>query len=224
MTVGIAVLCEDSSTVVVASDRMVSTELSGAVVQTDVDCIKFATPSRSIFVLYTGSMRDQTSIMDKAGVISDSSPLELAAKLRAACDDWHEEISERTLRRVGTNLKALGEEVVRQSSGINITTLLLKNYLGEFLITGADKSKTYILTAGEGHVTPQDEPGFVAVGSGSLLAYSALAAWGSHKRQSVEQGVCLAYEAKKLAESAYGVGKKTDIGIVGVGVRGQALR
>jgi hypothetical protein len=122
------------------------------------------------------------------------------------------------LRRVGTNLKAVGEEVVRQSSGTYITSLLSKNYFGEFVIAGADNSKTYILTVGEGHVTPQDEPGFVAVGSGCLLAYSALAAWGSHKGQSVEQGVCLAYEAKKLAESVHGVGKKTDMGIVDVGV------
>ena len=101
----------------------------------------------------------------------------------------------------------------------------LKNVTsGQFLIAGADNKKSYIYTVGDHPVIPHDHPGFTAVGSGSLLAISSLAVNSAHKKITVEDAVCLAYEAKRLAEGTYGVGGKTDVGIVGVGVEARLFR
>ena len=94
----------------------------------------------------------------------------------------------------------------------------LKSSPGQFLIAGADSANGFIYTVGDNSFVLHDHPGFAAVGSGSLLAHSSLAVRGAHKQVSIEEATSLAYEAKKLAEATYGVGKKTDMGIVGVGI------
>jgi 20S proteasome alpha/beta subunit len=122
------------------------------------------------------------------------------------------------LRRTGTNLKALGEAAVAQEIKSFMVNESLKNVTGQFLIAGVRSRTCHIYAVSDNNLTPHEQPGFTAVGSGSLLACSALAVAGAHKKLPVEEAICLAYEAKKLAEGAYGVGKKTDMGIVGVGI------
>jgi hypothetical protein len=219
MTVGIAVMCEGGRKVVVASDRMVSIEVGSTVVQTETDCIKFETINPRTVLLYTGLKLEQETIMSRVSGVENCSALELAEKLQSAFQSYHDDVVERMLRRVGSSLKALGEEAVRRSLKSSMTVDALKNTTnGQFLIAGADTKKSFIYTVGDHLVSPHDHPGFTAVGSGSLLAISSLAVNSAHKKITVEEAVCLACEAKRLAEGTYGVGRKTDVGIVGVDV------
>ena len=107
-------MCEEGKTIVVASDRMVVTEFPSMPMQSETDCIKFEVVSPNALMLYTGSFNDQQAIRNKVGEIGTCSPSDLATRIQSACESHHDDRMEWMLRRVGTNLKALGEEAVRQ--------------------------------------------------------------------------------------------------------------
>jgi 20S proteasome alpha/beta subunit len=224
MTVGIALMCEDGKTVVVASDRLVVHEFGSTAIQTEADCIKFEPVGPSVLLLYTGSFNDQQDLVNRIGDIKTCTAFDIATKLRAAYEAQRVDSMERILRRLGASLAALGEEAVRQAQPSNMVAAALKTVSGQFLIAGADSMAGLIYTVSDNSLTLHDHPGFATVGSGSLLAHASLAVRSAHKKLSIEEAICLAYEAKKLAEGTYGVGKKTDMGIVGVGIEARLFR
>ena len=102
MTVGIAIMCDQGKTVVVASDRMVMHDFGGTAVQTEADCIKFELVNPTVLMLYTGQFSDQQDLVNRVGDIKSCTALDLATKLRTAYEAQHDDIMERTLRRIGT--------------------------------------------------------------------------------------------------------------------------
>ena len=91
----------------------------------------------------------------------------------------------------------------------------LKSATGQFLVAGTDSAKGHIYTISDFASTLQDHPGYATVGSGASRFLVARWRCSAHKQISLEEAFCLTYEAKKLAEGMYGVGKKTDVGVVG---------
>ena len=218
MTVDIAVLCEGGKTVVVASDRMVVNEFGTISLRSESDCIKFDIIGSNALMLFSGSIVDEQAVLRVAGDLKDCLPSDLANKIRSACQSHHNDTMESILKKVGLSLKALGEEAIKQVQQSSLVATALKTTVGHFLIAATDSARSYIYTVNDGAAATYDDPGFAAIGSGGLIAHSSLAVRGANKQMSIEEAAYVAFEAKRQAEANYGVGTKTDMGIVGAGL------
>jgi hypothetical protein len=83
------------------------------------------------------------------------------------------------------------------------------------IITGVDKAGPHLYLATNAEVTCQDKVGFASIGAGSWHANSQFMFAGHTVRKGFEETLLLVYSAKKRAEVAPGVGKATDMFMVG---------
>jgi ATP-dependent protease HslVU (ClpYQ) peptidase subunit len=97
----------------------------------------------------------------------------------------------------------LFDEIIKELSAVELKC--------DFLCAGFDtEKKPHIFSIGEyGHVHYYDKPGFWAIGSGEHGALSALYSFPYDVRNDIATCMCHVLTAKFVAETAYGVGKKS---------------
>ena len=219
MTVGIAIICEDGRSVVVAADRMVgiSAGVPQIQLQVDTDCAKLRLLNAHVVSVFTGGTTDRDLIFRKAGDISKASVEEVANTLRTAFLELHQESLDEMLRKNGSSLQALKEPILNETFNKELLKLVGQHCItGSFLLAGAGDDESHIYTVDTSFVINYDAIGFYVVGSGSIYGLPVLSARAVNRRLSLEQAIFAAYEAKRIAEEAYGVGEKTDIAILSV--------
>jgi hypothetical protein len=85
----------------------------------------------------------------------------------------------------------------------------------DVIFAGTDHKGTHIFASRDGEMAWCDGIGFAAIGAGSPHADSQLMFQGHSKWKGVPETLLLVYSAKKRAEVAPGVGKATDMFIIG---------
>lgn len=222
MTVCIGLLCSESKGAVVVSDRMITATYPpvefehgipklevicpSCIVLTAGDALAHADLCRAVRERISGLSRPRT-----AAITEEVRNSYVAHRLKT--------IEERFLAPRGWTLGDFYETHVRRMPPDLVVTIdnqiASYDYGLQILIAGVDSDEAHVYGIRHpGEVDCYDSLGYHAIGIGSMHAVSSLIANGYLPTASIKMAVYLAYEAKKNAESAPGVGNDTDMAIM----------
>lgn len=216
----VAVLCEDGKKIVTASDRMVSTgDMTLAFEQSRIKAFKMSDKS---VVLTAGTIHEPDLIREaRSEARGTDSILELARILKNKYQEMRDlRIIDYVLRPVGIrdfNEWHQKQRMFHDGIVMDVSGELSKFRLGlELLLCGVD--------GGGGHLFNIHDPGgymsfdnlsYCCAGIGNRHAEAVLA-WYSYSRDfPLQEALYIAYEAKRRAEMAGGVGRDTDLLSIG---------
>lgn len=220
MTICLGLLCETGRKVVIAADRM----LTGRDVEFEQEVQKVHLVTESCAVLAAGSAVEQVE------VIRNSRP-ELASRRNPTVRDVVDELK----RQFVATRKRRAEELYLRPLGLDLGTFLqLQSTLAEPLLLRltrnieAEELELQLLVAGVdsrgAHIYLVDDPGteycfdaigFCAIGTGEHHAELAFIRSGYSPQVGLNRAVFLAYQAKRDAEMAPGVGARfTDMAVI----------
>ena len=220
MTQLVGALCKNGSKAILLSDRMVTTGNGSLAFEHEA---KFQFIAPNAIVLTAGTVHEPEIIADaKSEIKGRCSVLEIA------------DILSKNYRRVRRKrienevLEEMGlstfEEFHRKQNLLNENTVLdlsrkIREYdLGVHLLLGGVDNKSHLYRVGEpGTYRSFDEVGFCCIGSGDRHADPVFAFFGFSLSMALGETLQVAFEAKKKAEMAGGVGEKTDIWIIDKG-------
>jgi len=204
MTVGIGLLCENGKSVVVAADRMVTFDIPfdrKESWQIDTDCLKISLLLPRILLLHSGAIFEKDSVLSKMGAVAECSVLQAADRIKVAREEARQQALDEQLRKHGTSLEDYRKVALTLPQGNASFDLVSRFAFGGWFIAETGMSR-------------QDDTGFCSVGSGTNASATPLLAKSFHKQMSIEEGIFAAYESKRIAEIAYGVGRQTDMAII----------
>ena len=223
MTVGIATLCNESKNVIVAADRMITAsyppiEFEHGTSKLDVVC-------PSCVILTSGDVLAQADVCRtvrvRVGALSRPRINAITEDVKTAYAAQRlKTISERFLEPRGWSLKDFYEKHVRTMPADIVVTIdhqiSTYDYGLSIIVAGIDPGEAHIYGIRHpGEVDCYDSLGYHAIGIGSMHAISSLIANSYLSTVSTKMAVYLAYEAKRNAENAPGVGLGTDIALIG---------
>jgi 20S proteasome alpha/beta subunit len=228
MTVCVGAICEDSKTVVVAADKMVTFGPPMSL-QIEPDTFrKIWEVNNQSVILFAGNVPDGEEIVST--VLNECArdkkyPIKtIGEKVKTAYIALkRKRVEEQFLRpMLGADFGQFQTMVTQSSS-----SLLLQQVLGmisqhnlqtEVLVAGVDDSGAHLFTvAHPGQLLPADTMGYLTTGSGGLHAAVRLSLAQHSKVAPLVDTVYNVYEAKKAAEVAPGVGKLTDLAVIKAG-------
>lgn len=214
MTICIAAICKQASSLILATDSMLTN--AGLAIQFEHPTKKMACLSDSCIALTAGDALAHTELfnMVQAEVTKLKAPsvLEIVSKIKECYQDVRErEIREQILNPRG--FKDFKDFYEAQRALVPDIALTIQSQIDrydyglEILVAGIDGNSAHIY----GIVDPGtskcfDAIGFHAIGSGLPHAINTLIARGCHQEICLEEGLLIVYEAKKMAEKAPGVG------------------
>lgn len=225
MTICIGTICEQSKIAIAVADRMIT----GPDIEFEHDTCKLEPLPGNCVGLTAGSALAHTELFK--AVVEDmsgrSAPLvdEVTKAVKKAFGTIRRrEIDETVLGPLGLNMESFmglqrqldADLVMRLARQIEMHSLDL-----DILVIGADRHGAHIhYISNPGTSECYNALGFCAIGSGERHAESTLILRNYSPQMPVGKALYLAYEAKRSAEVAPGVGKFTDIAILhGGGVR-----
>ena len=227
MSVIAAALCEEGKSGVVAADTMAS---FGQNVQVEAGCSKIAPLCGRLLVGGAGKKQQVDRIIQALrSAEAELEPLEMSgvmARMALECGALREDLCRQLGGMLDGLLRFLGKAPDPKAVLLNPQTNvlnLLSSTVGActlnavFLALGRDPSgQMHLVTLEEQLVQPEDhdEVGFTAVGSGAMYAMVALDAHFPRANASLAAAVYGVYCAKKAAELAPHVGRKTDIAVL----------
>lgn len=220
MTICIALLCEQGKAVVVASDRMVS----GSDIEFEQNTMKIDELSNSSLALTAGSAIEHVDLLRECiSVVNRQSSLGVYQIAETVKDSF---ARLRIKRAEETSFKPLGLDVqtflqsqsslspdfvLRLTRSLEVAELDL-----EHIIAGVDQSGGHIyLVEDPGISSCFDALGFCCIGSGQHHATMTFVRAGYSPSTPLRNALYLAYQAKRDAEVAPGVGSRfTDLAYV----------
>ena len=223
MTIGIAILCDDGQSVVIASDRMLITNFGlentfSARIHTDADCEKLQMVGGHSFWMFTGDAPDGRSVVETPGPRSAKTSGDLALKIGVAFEKFRRVGLEKQIGRYGTTVEALTAIAQSQSQLSEMAKELRDfNVPGYFVVAGLNATSASIFYVGESYVKEVPDPCFACIGVARPLAHAFLAAYPAVRKMNISLAAYLAYEAKCVAETSMGIGRKTQMGVATVG-------
>lgn len=220
MTICLAVLCENSHKVVVAADRMVTA--SDTEFEQDIQKVNLVTDHCA--VLSAGSALRQVDLIRGARgelhINRNPQVINVVAQItKEFVEARRQKAEELHLRPLGLNFEQflmlqdkLSENLILRLTR-NIETEILNL---ELIVAGVDSSGGHIYyVCDPGTSDCFDGVGFCAIGSGEHHAELTFIRSNFSPGLPLNQAVFLAYQAKRDAEMAPGVGARyTDIGII----------
>lgn len=225
MTVCIAAICE-SSMVIGAADRMITAQD----VEFEPPTPKISSVTSSIFLMSAGDSALQAEIIhnirQEVKYIITADPKKWL-RVEDVADLYVKWYSYAKLKRSEAKLLApIGLDrntfVGRQHemADIFINTITKEMLLFELpevatIVTGIDPTGPHIYAIEDGTVNCFDSVGFVAIGSGAKHAQSQFMFARHSWRHELPETLITAFSAKKRAEVAPGVGKYTDMFLLG---------
>lgn len=221
MTICIGALCDDGQGVVACADHMVT----GGDVQFEQAGSKITRLTDRCVALTAGPALTHTDVFDRARMaISQQAEPSIRqiveAVKQAYAEIRNERAEEKFLRPLGLSLQTYlhaGSDLVFQL-GREITEFGLGLHI---VIAGVDQSGGHLyMVADPGTAECFDALGFITIGSGSRHAEAVFISHSYARSFSVVEAAFVAFEARRRAESAPGVGNRlTDLIYIGSGVR-----
>ena len=220
MTVCIAAICDGGSGIVVASDRMVT----GVDVEFEQDNLKIDSLTNLCVALTAGSAIEHVDLLRECRSIAQQTTA-------PAIFDVAEIVKERfvTLRRkraeelyfspLGLDIESFFEDQSSLSPDLVlrlVRTLEVEELNLEMVVAGTDNSGGHIyLVHDPGVASCMDALGFCCIGSGEHHATMTFVRTGYSVRTPLHRALYLAYQAKRDAEVAPGVGERfTDLAYI----------
>ena len=227
MTVGIAAICEDGKSVVMAADRRVSFDHRTASLYHDSDKRKILRISRQSAIAVTGGITEANVVFEKlpsAVMLHELTTIDqIAQGLRRCCQDIRKEQVEHaiTMKFLGIGLDAFSKRAMKNPTspiaGEVFNTIKQFSFNLLMLLAGVDDAKAHLYTIDDSSITSFQSPGFVAIGSGSVQAMIELSRRKHHTKNTLNETLIDVYSAKREAEFAGGVGPTTDMIVFRVG-------
>lgn len=213
MTQLVGVLCEKRTKVVMVSDRMVTTSDGSLAFEHEAKSERLAP---NALVLVAGTVHEPELITDTRNEIKGVTPiLEIAEKLSERYGQLRlKRIESEVLRRVGIPSLAVFYQMQQGLHDSNVFELSksIRDYdLGLALLLGGVDERAHLYRIGEpGTYRSFDQLGFCCIGSGDRHADPVFAFYRFSPDITLEGALTIAFEAKKKAEMAGGVGRNTD--------------
>ncbi|MCK4385992.1 MAG: hypothetical protein KAW52_06985 [candidate division Zixibacteria bacterium] len=214
MTICIGAICEQSSSLILATDSMLTNE--GLSIQFEHPTKKMTSLSDSCIALTAGDALAHTElfnmVQDEITKLKAPSVLEIVDKIKECYQRIREkEIKEKILIPKGFNdFKDFYEaqRVLIPDVALTIQSQIERYDYGlEILVAGISGEVTHIYGISDpGTSKCLDAIGFHAIGSGLPHAVNTLIARGCYQGTALKEALLIVYEAKKMAEKAPGVG------------------
>jgi hypothetical protein len=229
VTVCVAAMCWDSTCIIGASDRM----LTSSDIQFEPNQTKIVELTSSIAVMFAGDSFMQSAILHQLRLDInrrvDSKPT-VWLNVKDVAELYSQYYSEARasmagkawLLPLGLNLQTFVDNQKKMDSAlVRQIAMEILNYTApsvEAIFTGIDNSGAHIYAVNNEDVTSRDFAGFAAIGVGAWHANSQLMFAGHTKWKPFPETLFLVYNAKKRAEVAPGVGSYTDMITIGPGL------
>ncbi len=225
MTVCVGAICDGGNGAVLAADEMVTFGAPMSL-QTEPPAfskIHFLT-DESVY-LFSGTVPDGEQIFVnskvKAAAAGKQPIAQVAETVKVSyMEHKHNRIEETIIQPLlGTDFAGF-RQLAGQSAGSQILQQVLgmisqHNLQTDILISGFDDTGHHLfIVTHPGMLQPADMLGFMAIGSGGLHAAVSLSLAGQTKTTPFAETVLNIYKAKKAAEVAPGVGRRTDMVIL----------
>lgn len=217
MTQLVGVLCENKDKVILVSDRMVTTA-NGSLAFEHEAKFEFMTPNA--IVLTAGTVHEPEIILDaKAEIKGKALVREIAESLSKNYREIRKKrIEHEILQEVGISSFddfQRKQNLLHENTVLDLTRRIRDYDLGVALILGGVDEKAHLYRIGEpGTWRSFDQLGFSCIGSGDRHAEPVFAFFGFSLEMNEKQALQIAFEAKKRAEMAGGVGERTDAWII----------
>ena len=225
MTICIGVICGQGSTLVLATDTMVTNQ--SLAIEFEPPAKKVTRLSDTCVALTAGDALAHTelfnAVQQELTRLKAPSVLDVVAQIKECYQEIRKrEIYERILNPRGfDDFKAYYEA----QRFLNENTIMMiqgqierYDYGLEILVAGISDGVAHIYGISDpGTSNCFDAIGFNAIGSGLPHALNTLIARGCNPETSLQEALLIVYEAKKMAEKAPGVGTVTDMCIVDSG-------
>lgn len=219
MTICIGSLCDSGNAVVFAADRMVTANFLS--LEFEHQEKKIEPVSSHCVVMSSG---DALVAFELVETFKREAPL--TKSVREIADKCYNMLVALSLRRAEQEIlkpRGLDWDTYRRD-GNNINPqlyMLLDHQLSEFhletdfLVVGIDDSGGHVISlVFPGTVQHFDKIGFGAVGSGIPHATTSLCLSGQTRKAKIAETLHAVYVSKKKTESAPGVGRETDMGVI----------
>lgn len=218
MTQLIAALGDERSSLVLVSDRMIGTSDNSLFFEHEP---KIEMITSCIAVLTSGTMHEPEIVADiKAKATDKASVYQIAEMLSEKYREVRRKrIENGILEKYG--IRNFEEYHNKQQMLHDETNKLILGELSEFeldldiLVSGVDQIPHIYLISDTGISQSYDEVGYCCSGSGENHADPVFAFYSYSPSLSIELVMQIAYIAKRRAEMAGGVGKKTDVWVIG---------
>jgi len=217
MTQLVGVLCESKEKVILISDRMVTTANGSLAFEHET---KSAFISPNAIVLTAGTVHEPELILDARSDIKGKALVrEIAESLAKNYRKIRQKrIEHEILQEVG--ISSFDEfhrkqNILNENMVLDLSMRIREYDLGVALLLGGVDEKAHLYRIGEpGTYRSFDELGFCCIGSGDRHAEPVFAFYGFTLGMNEKEALQIAFTAKKRAEMAGGVGKKTDAWIL----------
>lgn len=223
MTICIGIICKDNSSLILAADSMLTNRVLS--IQFEHATKKMTCLSDNCVALTAGDALAHTELFNKVqkeiGRLKSPSTTEIVDKIKECYQiSRKQEIMERILIPRGFN--DFGEFYEAQRTLIPDIAMSIQNEIDRYefgldiIVVGITEGVAHIYgIANPGTSECFDSVGFHAIGSGLPHSLNTLIARECNQNNSLEEGLLIVYEAKKMAEKAPGVGSTiTDICIL----------
>jgi hypothetical protein len=223
MTICIAAICDGNSSAILASDSMLTNQ--GLLIQFEHPTKKMTRLSETCIALTAGDALAYTELFGMVEIqikeLREPSVFQIVDRVKGCYQLIREvEIKERILRPRGfADFREFyqAQSVLHPDIALTIQSQIERYDYGlEILIAGISEDKAHIYGISDpGTSKCFDAIGFDAIGTGLPHAINTLIARGYYQEMSLQEGLIIVYEAKKMAEKAPGVGSNiTDICIM----------
>ena len=219
----VGAICEDGKAIVAVADRMVTS----SAFRYEPGMSKGYMLTDTAFVMMAGGTETASAIAQAAyAAVTQKQEKYVAAMAREVALAFRaqreREVVERYLSKYGIRSLQHWHEVqgqLREDLAQSIAAQIAMHKVGvELMVGGVDTAgaKLYV-TADRAESQPYTRTGYCCVGSGSVHAATTLARCKYDSTFGLNEALYVAYEAKKRAELAPGVGPETDIFVIDAG-------
>ncbi len=222
MTQIVGVICEKGQKVITVSDRMVSTaDMTLAFEQPRTKAVKL---SEKAIVLTAGTVHEPDLIVQaRREARGKDTILETAEALKDVFQQIREKHIVDEVLRPWTGIKSFAEWHTKQKSLHDMTVMNVSEAISHYelglslLLAGVDSEGHLIRIGDPGTYRSFDSLSYCCIGMGERHADTVFAWYRYSKEFCLTEALYIAFEAKKRAEMAGGVGQSTDILIIDAG-------
>ena len=219
MTQLIAAICEGGKNIVAVSDRMVST--ADMTLTFEPDEIKAQPVGHKALVMIAGTLHEPDLIRDAREKVRGKERLrEVADALKEVYQDLRDSRIEDEVLRPCTGLRTFAEYHDKQTKLHDSLIMEMNDRIRRYnlgltlVLTGVDDQGHVFYIDNPGVWRSFDNLGYCCEGIGDRHADNVFAWYRYTQAIPLNEAIFIAFEAKKRAEMAGGVGKATDIHII----------
>ena len=219
MTQLIGAICEDGKKVITVSDRMVSTGDMTLMFEQPRPKAELISPKAVVLTAGTIHEPDLTR-QARINAKGKDRILDIADVLKDVFQEIREKHIVDEVLRPKTGMKSFAEWHMKQKSILDATVFSLTEEMSQYvlglrlILAGFDDESHLIMIADPGTYRSYDNLSYCCLGMGDRHADNVFALYRYSRDFPLNDALYIAFEAKKKAEMAGGVGQATDILII----------